>query len=1142
MAAVPYISACAVSSHGVQLVSAAELPDPVTPIFDMSDAAPHDPPPSAHPATGSRRTLTKRGSFYDPENDTYTLSSGAHDREPLRALNGALRDKTAANIKLAAALKEAQTRVTALEHEQREAARRAKLTRADRAANHAKAIASVQSAAQRDVKAAKERAQKLFKKTQQLQHANEILTSEVARLSQDLEAMATSHKSVTADASSLQHQVHILTQKLTQTNQTLEDKSAREQQLDQAVLRLGSRIEALVKEHKRVLDQDRQEDEDRTRRMRDRGEQLTALATQLEQRTTELGAVEYEKAQCEATITVLRAEVHSLRDLHGVTASVEEKAMGTVNAAVAVVKNQLKESEDARAQLREQVIDLERQLRAQDGKILGLENQLGEKQKSADESHRVVASVKGRLERVEEELAATTKKLEGERKAVAALDQQWRHAQSQLDDHKSLRDRLDTALAAKEELHVEAAKQAQHCQDLDAQMAALRADLVAAQEKLREKEVYLTSQLAVEQSGERVLHGAIEQSVAERARHDRRHVAAAERICRRMYTVRAQLNQARAVVRWLSSHNRALREDVTRTRELVRAEEATDTLQTIVSPSVEPPPQFTTVTHDKDEDFPCAAHTQERTRPSVTPPESLTPIERSPAPSMPSPGGTLKASMLALLSPSGPTALPGSTPAPHPIAARPGVDVRWAQVPMPVGDAEGFLQAFIHRANALRDEAARSVTPELIVQAQALVANVAERIAIEVYDCGEYLYDISFDMQPTLEEARRLRRANANPSKMAEIKNEAAAQASVAHSRVRAALHLAREGMVSWLLTIFGNAVQLLAEIETPGAVEEQETDDGDVAGKRTVAAAHALLAASSEELIRICSEQWTKRRWPHTDPNATLLEEVRADVKVAAEEEYWRRYTETIRGQRVTMDQIRADVTDVEEPTANVNFWGYLDPLPGDASLVHIERHIWSLVALVNHQQITETLGEVRLRRYDVHRKLLDTALYAAVLRFVGHGREGTEPHVTPHVGARIVSPEKKWLNRREEARRQTARPSRDKSPPFVSASRRNTLSEPLQESGGVSTRLKSFMNHGAPVLGKGRPRHSRVPGPRGKSKTSSRLKLTIKAPIAHDYRGRGGKSPSSGSAALRSLLKGRSDEAVAKMRFQTEATLEEV
>ena len=78
-----------------------------------------------------------------------------------------------------------------------------------------------------------------------------------------------------------------------------------------------------------------------------------------------------------------------------------------------------------------------------------------------------------------------------------------------------------------------------------------------------------------------------------------------------------------------------------------------------------------------------------------------------------------------------------------------------------------------------------------------------------------------------------------------------------------------------------------------------------------------------------------------------------------------------------------------MSEPTPNKLFWELLDPLPAGMRMPKIERRIWDLLVLVSEQQVTETLGEIRLRRQDIHRKLLDTSLYAAVLRFVCHGRD---------------------------------------------------------------------------------------------------------------------------------------------------------
>ena len=87
-------------------------------------------------------------------------------------------------------------------------------------------------------------------------------------------------------------------------------------------------------------------------------------------------------------------------------------------------------------------------------------------------------------------------------------------------------------------------------------------------------------------------------------------------------------------------------------------------------------------------------------------------------------------------------------------------------------------------------------------------------------------------MQPTIAEAYRLRLANSNSSKIAEIKGKAAAISSVARTRIRAALHLSRDGMLSWLLTIFSNAIKLLIELQTPGQVLEDQISDGDEVAK----------------------------------------------------------------------------------------------------------------------------------------------------------------------------------------------------------------------------------------------------------------------------------------------------------------------
>ena len=70
----------------------------------MSSADPSSAsPPSAPPRPRPR--LSKRGSFYDAENDKYYLrdpssAPGHSERAPLHALNGALKEKTVVNERL----------------------------------------------------------------------------------------------------------------------------------------------------------------------------------------------------------------------------------------------------------------------------------------------------------------------------------------------------------------------------------------------------------------------------------------------------------------------------------------------------------------------------------------------------------------------------------------------------------------------------------------------------------------------------------------------------------------------------------------------------------------------------------------------------------------------------------------------------------------------------------------------------------------------------------------------------------------------------------------------------------------------------------------------------------------------------------
>jgi|TARA_B110000208_G_C11657149_1_gene390219 hypothetical protein len=133
------------------------------------------------------------------------------------------------------------------------------------------------------------------------------------------------------------------------------------------------------------------------------------------------------------------------------------------------------------------------------------------------------------------------------------------------------------------------------------------------------------------------------------------------------------------------------------------------------------------------------------------------------------------------------------------------------------------------------------------------------------------------------------------------------------------------------------------------------------------------------------------------------------------------------------------------------------------------IEKRIWSLLTLVSEQQVTETLGEIRLRRQDIHRKLLDTSMYAAIIRFVCYGRDMSELSI---VIDRVAGNSAKLdenettttmfeMEESEESHESNHNDDREMQPgqqsvPFVAASRRNTIIGRYRH-GAQSTKTKN-------------------------------------------------------------------------------------
>ena len=104
--------------------------------------------------------------------------------------------------------------------------------------------------------------------------------------------------------------------------------------------------------------------------------------------------------------------------------------------------------------------------------------------------------------------------------------------------------------------------------------------------------------------------------------------------------------------------------------------------------------------------------------------------------------------------------------------------------------------------------------------------------------------------------------------------------------------------------------------------------------------------------------------------------------------------------------------------------------------------------------------------RRQDIHRKLLDTSLYAAILRFVCHGRDMSElsiviDRVAGNVATRGQSSTATMFTNNEEGTLRSS-PSNGKVP-FVATNRRNTiLGQQKPNSRRSTTNHHGNNNHG--------------------------------------------------------------------------------
>ena len=178
-------------------------------------------------------------------------------------------------------------------------------------------IETMQQNHKRDIKVMKEKLAKQIKIASKLGQSNNMLSDENTLLKQQFDAIHKEHARAIGDKDGLMHQIQVLSGRLSKSHTIVDAKNRRVQDLEQAVIRLGSRMELLSKENKRLNDINDREQSDRDELLRERGSQLSTITALLETRTSELGAVEYEKAQVEALVDALRAEIQQYRRLEG---------------------------------------------------------------------------------------------------------------------------------------------------------------------------------------------------------------------------------------------------------------------------------------------------------------------------------------------------------------------------------------------------------------------------------------------------------------------------------------------------------------------------------------------------------------------------------------------------------------------------------------------------------------------------------------------------------------------------------------------------------------------------------------------------------------------------------------------------------
>ena len=316
------------------------------------------------------------------------------------------------------------------------------------------------------------------------------------------------------------HQIQVLSGRLSKSHTIVDAKNRRVQDLEQAVIRLGSRMELLSKENKRLNDINDREQSDRDELLRERGSQLSTITALLETRTSELGAVEYEKAQVEALVDALRAEIQQYRRLEDDKKSSKEGAMNAIDAAVEHMKKQLEASNKRNQGLESKNADLEKRLNEETDKFRGLKDAF----LKAEEGVR----------RIQDNHESVQRRLENEIVRNAELEGRLSELRNDNGSAQNYREQLRQEQISKEHIQTELNDRNAEVQKLEITIKNLNSDIKQLNGQLRQEESKFTKEL----QQEKVHEMELEQAMKERG----------QKWLRSMQITTSQLQQKYAVV------------------------------------------------------------------------------------------------------------------------------------------------------------------------------------------------------------------------------------------------------------------------------------------------------------------------------------------------------------------------------------------------------------------------------------------------------------------------------------------------------------------------------------------------------------------------------------------------------------------